>query len=517
MTDNSSTLNIGNIALGGENPVRIQSMTTTNTMDTVATVSQVKDLALAGCDLVRITTRNIKEAENLKNITSELKKLGVDVPLIADVHFNPKVAEAVAHYVDKVRINPGNYVDNNREGKAIQKYDDSVVLERITEQLSPLIKICKQYDTAIRIGVNHGSLSERILLNYGNTAIGMVESIMEFVQVCNSLDFHNLVLSLKSSNVVTMIEANMLLVDRFSKIGSNYPIHLGVTEAGSGEEGRIKSVAGIGYLLAHGIGDTIRVSLAEDPLREIPVAQKLVSIFGQRKDITGRIKTEIVQFPKKIFHEKPPFVLTSGDSLYSDLSVDKYEKALVIARETCLSERIEACLPNRQESKEEKISIRKLSYNELSYENLLITATVEMSVIMLKQDTDGIWIDSDTTSYDKLAKLTLNIMQVLGLRLTKTEYVACPTCGRSTINVVKQLENIKEKTSNLPGLKIAIMGCSVNGLGEMTGSHYGCVGVGKGKVNIYKGSNIVQKNVPQNLITKTLINILKENGDWDNA
>jgi len=509
----SSIVQLGNTALGGKNPIRIQSMTTTKTMDTERTVAQVRELVLAGCDFVRITTRNSKEAENLKNIKHELQKAGVEVPLIADVHFNPRVAETAAQFVEKVRINPGNYIDKEREGKANQEYDDNDVLEGITKQLSPLIKICKQFGTAIRIGVNHGSLSERILVKYGNTALGMVESIVEFVQVCNRLDFHSLVLSLKASNVITMIEVNILLVERLSKIGSSYPIHLGVTEAGSGEEGRIKSVAGIGYLLAHGIGDTIRVSLAEDPLEEIPVAQKLVDIFGQRKDITNKIKPEIFHFPKSRFSIKPPVVLTSGYSSFSDLSVDKYENTHPIPKQSSHSERSEACLPNRQESKFDTFLIQKFSYKGLSYDDLVVTAAVEVSTVLLDQETDGIWIQNpDATSYDNIAKLALSILQVLGLRISKTEYVACPTCGRSEINVIKQLENIKERTSNLPGLKIAVMGCAVNGPGEMDDSHYGCVGTGKGMVNIYEGSNVVQRNVHQELATDSIIKLIKENG-----
>lgn len=518
MVYNSSVVHIGNIAVGGKEPVCIQSMTTTNTMDTVATVAQVKEMALAGCDLVRITTQNVKEAENLKPIKEELLKIGVEVPLIADVHFNPKVAETAAQFVDKVRINPGNYIDNKSVGKGNLEYNDRDAIEKITKQLRPLLKICKQFGTAIRIGVNHGSLSERMLFKYGNTSLGMVESLMEFVQVCNHFGFNKLVLSLKASNVVAMIEANMLLVHRLSKAGLSYPIHLGVTEAGSGEEGRIKSAAGIGYLLAHGIGDTIRVSLAEDPLEEIPVAHKLVEYYGQRKDITGSIETKIFHFPKNIFIIKPPVILTSGYSSFSDLSVDNYEKTNPELLHTYYSERNEARLLERRESKVDTYVIQRFSYKELLYDDLLVKAATDISIILLDQKTDGIWIQNpETTSYDENAKLALSVLQVLGLRITKTEYIACPTCGRSAINVIEQLENIKNHTSNLPGLKIAVMGCSVNGPGEMAGSHYGCVGVGKGKVNIYKGDKIVRKDVPQNLVTKTLISIIKENGDWDNS
>ena len=483
----SSVVQIGDIALGGKNPVRIQSMTTTNTMDTTATVAQVKELALAGCDYVRITTQNIKEAKNLINIKNELRKVGIDIPLIADVHFNPKVAEVAAQFVEKVRINPGNYID-------IQ--NDNYAIERMTENLAPLLTICKQHNTAIRIGVNHGSLSERILLKFGNTVRGMVESIMAFVQICNQLDFHNLVLSLKASNVRIMIEANMLLVKRLSHLGLNYPLHLGVTEAGNEDEGRIKSAAGIGYLLANGIGDTIRVSLTENPVQEIPVALKLVDFFGQKKDITKEITTEIVYFQKSKLNVKPLLVVTSKYSSFSDLSA---EKQYITEKQ----------LPN-----DSLISIQKFRYPGISYNDLIIRATVEASVILLEYETYGIWIKNQgVTTADNLAKLSLNILQVLGLRITKTEYIACPTCGRSTINVIKQLEELKKQILQLPGKKIAVMGCAVNGPGEMADAHYGFVGSGKEKVNIYKGKNIIHINVSQENAVATLVSLIRENDD----
>jgi len=490
----SSVVQIGNIALGGKNPVRIQSMTTTNTMDTTATVAQVKELALAGCDYVRITTQTIKEAENLKNIKDDLQKDGLNIPLIADVHFNPKVAEVAACYAEKVRINPGNYIDIQNDSSSKNYQDTSYSIKRISENIAPLLNICKQYNTAIRIGTNHGSLSQRILFMYGNTAHGMVESIMEFVQICNQLDFHNLVLSLKASNARTMIEANMLLVNRLSDLGLNYPLHLGVTEAGSEDEGRVKSAAGIGYLLAHGIGDTIRVSLTENPIEEIPVALNLVEFFGLKKDITKEITSEIVNFPKSKI--KPPLVVTSKYSSLSDLSAEKQY------------------ITEKQQSNDSLISIQKFKYQSISYNDLIIRATVEASVILLKQETYGIWIENQSiTTADNLAKLTLNILQVLGLRITKTEYIACPTCGRSTINVIKQLEEVKKQTSQLPGLKIAVMGCMVNGPGEMADAHYGFVGSGKEKVNIYKGKKIIHKNVSQENAVATLVSLIRENED----
>jgi len=499
----SSVVHIGNIALGGKNPVRIQSMTTKNTMDTVATVKQVKELAIAGCDFVRITAQNIKEAENLKNIKKELQKDGLNIPLIADVHYNPKVAEVAAQFVEKVRINPGNYIDIEDNDSSINYQDDNYAIKRITENIAPLLTICKQHNTAIRIGTNHGSLSERILFKYGNTPIGMVESILEFVKVCGQLDFHNLVLSLKASNVRIMIEANMLLVKRLSRLGLNYPLHLGVTEAGSEDEGRVKSAAGIGYLLAHGIGDTIRVSLTENPIEEIPVAIKLVEFFGQKKDITKEITSEIVSFTKSKI--KPPLVVTSKYSSLSDLSIERQYDSITKNDEHS---------KGSQKPNNGLFLIQKFKYPGIQYNDLIIRATVEASAILLKQKTNGIWIENNgATSADKLAKLALNILQVLGLRITKTEYIACPTCGRSMIDVIKQLEEVKKRTSHLPGIKIAVMGCAVNGLGEMADAHYGFVGSGKEKVNIYKGKNIVHKNVAQENAVATLVSLIREHKD----
>ena len=498
MTYSTSTVYIGNVALGGKNPVRIQSMTNTNTLDTAATVNQAKKLAFAGCDFVRITTQNIVEAENLINIKAELIKQGVDIPLIADVHYNPKVAEVAAKIVEKVRINPGNYINNNKLYSGATTFNDIDEYNEMEQNLVPLLKICEQYGTAIRIGVNHGSLSNRILYKYGNTALGMVESIMEFVSICHQNKFNNLVLSLKASNVVVMIEANLLLVKKMAEKGYSYPIHLGVTEAGSEEEGRIKSAAGIGYLLAHGIGDTIRVSLTENPIAEIPFAIQLVEYYEKKGNNNLELRKEIHQIHKSLFTVSPPFVVTSEISKISDLST------------------IDTKL-NFLKQGDELVSIYKLYFPAIPHNQLIIRATVDACRLLIDYNIDGIWIDNKgATSADNLAKLALAILQVMGLRVTKTEFTACPTCGRSSINVISHLKNVKELVSHLPGLKIAIMGCAVNGPGEMADAHYGWVGSGKGKVNIYKGKSIIHKNVKQELATDLLIELIKENGDWIN-
>ena len=373
-------VNVGNLPMGGDYPVRVQSMTNTDSLDTKATVAQSILMIEAGCEYVRITVPGMKEAENLRNIRSDLRRQGYTTPIIADVHFKPLVAEIAATIAEKVRINPGNYIPSSVTRRASPETDPGNILEQIADRLSPLLKICKSHGTAIRIGVNHGSLSDRIMDLYGDTPLGMVESALEFARVCESLSFHDLVFSMKASNVRMMIAANRLLAERMKQSGMNYPIHLGVTEAGAGEDGRIKSAIGIGSLLADGIGDTIRVSLTEDPEFEIPVAYK--------------------------------------------------------------------------------------------------------------------------------------ILQTTGVRITKTEFIACPSCGRTQYDIQSALREIQAKTSHLKGLKIAVMGCVVNGPGEMADAHYGCVGAGIGKINLYKGDVPVKKNIDESLAAEALVELIKESGDW---
>jgi (E)-4-hydroxy-3-methylbut-2-enyl-diphosphate synthase len=372
-------VSIGDLPLGGDYPIRVQSMTNTDTLDTKATVEQAIRMINAGCEYVRIAVPGLKETENLRNIKSELKKRGYTNPLIADVHFNPRLAEIAATIVEKVRINPGNYVDK-KDGGLISYKQYKEELEKIASRIEPLVKICKKYGTAIRIGSNHGSLSDRIINRFGNTPEGMVESALEFTRILEGFGFYNTVLAMKASNVRIMIRANHLLVERMKKEGMNYPVHLGVTEAGAGEDGRIKSAIGIGSLLSDGIGDTIRVSITEDPEFEIPVAY--------------------------------------------------------------------------------------------------------------------------------------NILQATGVRITKTEFISCPSCARTLFNIQETLQTIKQKTGHLKGLKIAVMGCIVNGPGEMADAHYGYVGAGKGKVMLYKGQKLVKKNIDESLAVDELIALIKVHGDW---
>ncbi len=466
---------IGGLAVGGNSPISVQSMTNAHTSDTKATVEQVISLVEAGCHLVRVTTQNIAEAENLRAIKQELIKRKVNVPIIADIHFNKKVAEVAALYADKVRVNPGNYYSQNNE------LDN---LSAIEKNLSPLLSICKENNTVIRIGVNHGSLSKRILEKYGDTPLGMVESLMEFVEVCKKYDFHNLVLSVKTSNVQVMIEANELLVERLVSEGLDYPVHLGVTEAGGDDEGRIKSAAGIGYLLSRGVGDTIRVSLSEDPVNEVPVALMLANFFAKGK--VGNIqipKQSNIDLPNK---EKKPLVISEGETASSDAILNTVGNDKLIV----------------------------FTYPGYTFEETRIAASVDMVSWFRDNTTDAVLIKNDYLTDDVLANLTKEILQAIGIRYFRTEYIACPTCGRTNLNLVKLLKEVKEKTHSQVGLKIAVMGCRVNGPGEMQGVDYGIVGRGNGTVNLYKNGEIHNRRIPQEEAVDALVELIKVSGDW---
>ncbi len=416
---------IANIEIGGQNPIVAQSMTNTNTLDTQASVNQIIELVNAGSKIVRLTCRSIKEAENLKNIKELLIKNGIRIPLVADTHFSPAVAEAAAVYADKVRINPGNYIDKRRQKSKFTEEEHKEELIKIRGKLGRLIEICEENSTAVRIGVNHGSLSERMLFRYGNTARGMYESAMEFIKIFRELNFHNLVISLKASYVPTMMEANKLLHDEMHKKGFYYPIHLGVTEAGDGEEARVKSAAGIGSLLAEGIGDTIRVSLTENPIEEIPFADKLIEIYGKRQTL-----------PMPYYE------------------LNRTSKPQII-----------------------------LKYNSHDEEELLINSSVDFT----RLNESGLYKKLKIiTNGEPKNELSDIILQALGIKYSKAEFIACPSCGRTLFNIIDELKKVKQKTSHLKGLKIAVMGCIVNGIGEMADADYGYVGAGAGKVNLYK-------------------------------
>jgi (E)-4-hydroxy-3-methylbut-2-enyl-diphosphate synthase len=610
----SRVVKIGNIFLGGNNPVRIQSMTTTNTMDTIATVEQSIRMINAGCEYVRITTPSTKEAENLVNIKRELKNRGYDTPLIADVHYTPKAAEIAAQIIEKVRINPGNFADKKRFIST--EYSDTeynLELERIHGRFSPLVKICKENGTAMRIGSNHGSLSDRIMNRYGDSPQGMVESAMEFLRICEDHNYHEIVLSMKSSNPIVMVQAYRLLVKHMDNENMNYPLHLGVTEAGEGNEGRIKSAVGIGTLLEEGLGDTIRVSLTEEPEYEIPVAKKIVSRFSNRvSNNKENSKTKLFINPFEFKRRKSnqllnigwgnlPIVISnfsrtslglsglnslgyefnrlnndfnqeniSTDYVYCGrvepnsnmpkklgviydynywksldnqntshpiLKINNYEKLDIPHFVEIDIESFEVdftifscnAILILQSNSEYSVQSYKSFINNMMKENVLnpviirhifmmddteefqINASTEFGVLLTDGMIDGIWIEPSN-------KLTLNtafgILQATRARITKTDYISCPSCGRTLFNLQEVSAKIREKTAHLVGLKIGIMGCIVNGPGEMADADYGYVGVGDNKISLYRGQEVVQKNIPSDDAVNALIELIKSDGKW---
>lgn len=573
----SRVIGIGEVPLGGDYPIRIQSMTTTNTLDTNATVAQAIRMIDAGCEYVRITAQGVKEAENLQLIKKGLKLAGYTVPLIADIHYNPKAAEIAARIVEKVRINPGNYTDRKLGKVSYSNTEYLNELEKISERLEPLIKICNYYGTVIRIGSNHGSLSERILFKYGDTPAGMVESALEFVRICRAMNFHHLVLSMKASNVKVMVQANRLLVQRMMEEGMDYPIHLGVTEAGDGEDGRIKSAAGIGPLLMDGIGDTIRVSLTEDPEFELPVAKEIVSGFNEGKkrraierfnrpadpfNITRRITQQVDiigngQVPVVIASVKPGsgsnpvdndaipdfiykkeftafhrFKITYNSPITESCEIDfRFIESKVSFEKTLSSikpETVFILILGENENLKDSLAIINLAnqklinypiilymdFEDLNPDKVQLKAATTFSYFLVDGLTDGIWIDHNSMKLADISRLAFGILQATRSRITKTEYIACPSCGRTLFNIQETLQKIKSRTSQLKGLKIGVMGCCVNGPGEMADADYGYVGAGKGKITLYKGHRIIKAGIPEGEAVDSLIELIRKNGDW---
>ncbi len=619
-------VNIGSVPLGGNNPVRIQSMTTTDTMNTIATVEQTIRMVESGCEYVRITAPSKNEAENLKNIKSELKKRGCEVPLIADIHFTPNAAEIAARIVEKVRVNPGNYADKKKFQQI--EYSDAdyqAELDRIYKRFSPLVKICKEEGTAMRIGTNHGSLSDRIMSRYGDTPLGMVESALEFVRICEDLDYHDIVLSMKASNTKVMVHAYRMMLQRMIEEGMDYPIHLGVTEAGDGEDGRIKSAVGIGALLEDGIGDTVRVSLTEEPENEAPVAISLVdrykkrgtlaevpalpylpkdpfvyerfvtsevnnigganlpvviSDFSEKSEIgiedlesIGYIYIEVLDkwklndlasdyiyagdnkikfdppqnlgvivnsnvwqnsdsaFPyfklNEFLHskEKSPklnFVEIETSDVFSD-SFNKIcnEENVVLVLSTSSSN----AMPSMRRVffdfvlKDIKLPvIIKREYDEITEEELFIYSSTDAGALFIDGFGDGVFINSrdmdKNSRIETINRLSFGILQAARMRISKTEYIACPSCGRTLFDLVEVTNKIREKTGHLKGLKIGIMGCIVNGPGEMADADYGYVGVGPGKIALYRGKEAVRRDVNEENAVDELISLIKEDGNW---
>lgn len=532
---------IGNVVIGGNNPVAVQSMTCTSTLDTPGSVAQIERIAVAGGDIVRLTAQGVKEAENLAEIRKAVRADGYSVPLVADIHFNPKAALAATSNVEKVRINPGNFVDPGRVFKKIDYTDEEYEAEigKIDEALKPLVEICKANSTALRIGVNHGSLSDRIMSRYGDTPEGMVESAMEFLRALDRLDFHDVVISIKASNVVVMTQTVRRMAAAMDAEGMNYPLHLGVTEAGDGEDGRIKSAVGIGSLLLQGLGDTIRVSLSEDPEREIAPARAILEHVKEVADacpeyLKGEIAADFDSFAptrQKSTH--------SGKTLVDGLDIEyKGEKTDVTPS---VLAGIETFSP--AEGKMEEVTavtpaaplilrsfmhtVRKsgitnpilisLNYDGCDAETTAIKASADFGLLLLDGFADAIRIDNSSMSREDLNRLALNILQATRLRFYKTEYISCPGCGRTLYDLQSTLKEIKAATSHLKGLKIGVMGCIVNGPGEMADADYGYVGAAAGKVSLYKGKECVERNIPQEEALGKLVELIKSNGDWTDA
>jgi (E)-4-hydroxy-3-methylbut-2-enyl-diphosphate synthase len=621
---------IGDVPIGGSNPIRIQSMTTTDTMNTIATVEQTIRMVDAGCEYVRITAPSLKDAKNLEVIKKELKKRGCNIPLIADIHFTPNAAELAARIVEKVRVNPGNYIDKKKFQQI--EYTDSeyeAEIERIRERFSPLVKICKEYGTAMRIGTNHGSLSDRIMSRYGDTPLGMVESALEFVRICEELDYHDIVLSMKASNTQVMVQAYRLLINKMEAESMNYPLHLGVTEAGDGEDGRIKSAVGIGTLLEDGIGDTIRVSLTEEPENEAPVAISLASRYGDRPN--HEPIPEIEYSPKNPFeYERRETFEVAGiggkclPQVISDFSIDginNYKKFESIGYsyseeldkwnmtdqacdllylgdnklpfsppQSCkliydfsfwkglenslegfplfeLEEFVSAKKksfvlnlvklsiddinnPNLNEAGKDKTVVFVLStsnshsmveqrrvffellnigiknpviikkdYKNLAPEEFQLFSATDVGGLLLDGFGEGVWLKTNSDFENKITKEFINrtafgILQATRVRISKTEYIACPSCGRTLFDLVEVTNKIRERTGHLKGVKIGIMGCIVNGPGEMADADYGYVGSGIGKITLYRGKNVVKRGVNSEFAVDELINLIKEDDNW---
>lgn len=549
----SSTVQIGNVPLGGDNPIRIQSMTSTSTLDTDASVAQCRRIFDAGADYVRLTAQGVREAHNIGEIRAALHAAGYTKPLVADIHFNPKAAFEAAATTNKVRINPGNFVDAARTFKKLEYTDKEYAaeLEKIRRAVVPFLAICREHHTAVRLGVNHGSLSDRIMSRYGDTPAGMVESAMEYLRIFREENFNDVAISIKASNTVIMVETVRRLVAEMDREDMHYPLHLGVTEAGDGEDGRIKSAVGIGTLLAEGIGDTVRVSLSEEPELEIPVARKLVDYITAREGhapISGcfakaynRIAPERrpTNAVGSIGGQNVPIVATTlcpadvaaiatkPDFFLSDVNwkaVDASAKAegfsdddvlLLTSHHANPVGEIEAFIHRLWDNGCKAPVVVRMSYDDADEEDVQVKAGADFGALLLNGLVDGIVLDAPNlpNNADAVA-YSFGILQAARRRTTKTEYISCPSCGRTLYDLQHAVKEIKAATSHLKGLKIGIMGCIVNGPGEMADADYGYVGAAVGKVSLYKGKECVERNVPQDVALTHLIDLIKANGDW---
>jgi len=622
---NTKVVHIGNIAMGGDEPIRVQSMTTTDTMDTEASIEQSIRMIEAGCELVRITAPSKRDAENLENIKKGLREKGYTTPLVADIHFTPNAAEIAARIVEKVRVNPGNYADK-KKFQELEYTDESykAELDRIRERFTPLVKICKEEGTAMRIGTNHGSLSDRIMSRYGDTPLGMVESAMEFLRICRDNDYHEIVLSMKASNPQVMVQAYRLLMNHMMAEGMNYPLHLGVTEAGEGEDGRIKSAVGIGCLLEDGLGDTVRVSLTEEPEEEIPVARMLVDRYQTRKGhaaikeishnpidpfayerrkthqvynfgdhevprVIGDLSTREEIKPSSLFgygynysvpldkwnladqaadfiyigDKKVNFEIPGtlglivdaehwsedlGDRRFPLLSftnftqngelsdelnfIDAKAEELYTPEATAaLKAAKNSVLVLHTDNEHAVAAVRRVfielinqdctipviparNFQKETTEQVQLYASTDVGALMLDGLGDGIWLRAKNSDPQTLKRLSFGILQATRTRISKTEYISCPSCGRTLFDLQETTAKIRKRTDHLKGVKIGIMGCIVNGPGEMADADYGYVGTGPGKITLYKEKEVVRRNVPSEDAVDALIDLIREHGDW---
>ncbi len=506
------TVRVGNTTIGSDAPVRLQSMTNTQTLDTEASVAQCKAIADAGADIVRLTAQGVSQAKNLGEIRRRLRGQRVDIPLVADIHFNPAAAFEAAVQVEKVRINPGNFVDPGRVFKKLEYTDEEYAseLRKISDKLIPFLRLCREHSTAIRLGVNHGSLSDRIMSRYGDTPAGMVESAMEFLRVCRDENFNDVVISIKASNVVVMTETVRRLVAAMEAEDMHYPLHLGVTEAGDAEDGRVKSAVGIGSLLADGIGDTIRVSLSEAPEREVPVARMLVDYIDRMAaDDIERVAAPVV--PEGL---KRPVPVAAGVDFCPAAGTPEGFDVVASERANAIAD-LRARFAARFADGDFNPTIIKITYPEtFDADMLTVAASVDFGSLLLSGLGDGIWIDAPHIPAEKIASLELAILQATRRRISKTEYIACPGCGRTLFDLPSVLQTIKAGTSHLKGLKIGVMGCIVNGPGEMADADYGYVGAAAGCISLYKGKECVVKNIPAEEALPRLVQLIKDNGDW---
>ena len=500
---------IGRVVIGGGEPVAVQSMTNTSTMDTQACVDQIGRIHAAGCDIVRLTAPGKREAENLENIAEQARGAGLgDVALVADIHFTPDVALIAAQYVDKVRINPGNY-DISR--------------------LPELLEVCRKRNIPIRIGVNHGSLARRMVERYGDTPRGMVESAMEFLRVCRHHGFDDIVVSMKSSNVRVMVQAYRLLVSAMSDEGMDYPLHLGITEAGDGADGRIRSAVGIGALMADGIGDTIRVSLTEPPENEVPVANAIVEYLAARDsacEITPVVDESCYDPYEYSRRRTQPQGNIGGDNvpvLYGELNAEArhaLEENRVVVLDAVGSNppaEWRAAILNMKACGDERPVILHRRYEESSAGTLGIKAACDFGLPFIDGLADGIWIENSSqgvVTQQDIDSVCLSILQAARVRMTKTEYIACPGCGRTLFDLQSTLAAVRARTSHLSHLKIGVMGCIVNGPGEMADADYGYVGAGRGKVTLYKGREVMLRAIPQEEAVDRLVELIRACGDW---